>query len=149
MEQNLHSFELQRLNMDGVMAITARLAQVLAEEADLLADMKVKDIVPLQKEKLTLARALDLQIQRVQKNPELLDEITEEEREDLRDLAGVFDEIKAENFRRLLSAKEVNQRVVEAIMEAVNAQNRKPTYTEEGVNDRQFDAISVTLDKKI
>lgn len=149
MEPNMQEITPQHINISSVMAITARLAQLLAQEADLLAAMKIQDIAPLQKEKIMLTKAIELQLQRIQKYPEMLDFITDEERAELRDLVEIFDEVKAENYTRLLAAREVNQRVVEAITEAVNEQNRKPTYTEGGVNDRQFDSISVTLDKRI
>lgn len=139
----------QELNISNIMALTARLAQILAHEADLLASMKVQEIEPLQKEKIWLTKALELQHRRIQKYPELLDFIDPEEREELRELVAVFDEIKDENHRRLMAAKEVNQRVVEAITEIVNQQSRKPTYTEEGVADQQSDALSVTLNKTI
>ena len=149
MEAVVTDLNPQPINVSSIMSVTARLAQILAQEADMLAEMKIKDIAPLQKEKILLTKAMDLQLKLIQKNPEILEDISADEREDLRDLAEIFDEVKAENYRRLMAAKEVNQRVVEAITEAVNEQNKKPTYTDEGINDRQFDSLSVTLDKKI
>lgn len=149
MEHAMTEMTPQPINVSSIMSVTARLAQILAQEADFLSEMKIKDIAPLQKEKTMLTKAMDLQLKIIQRSPELLDDITDEEREDLRDLAEIFDEVKAENYRRLVAAKEINQRVVEAITEAVNEHNKKPTYTDEGINDRQFDSLSVTLDKKI
>jgi hypothetical protein len=139
----------QEINVQNVMALTARLAQVLAQEVDLLAEMKVHEIEPLQKEKITLTKALEMQLKRVQKYPELLDSIHPDDRDELRDLISVFEEIKEENYHRLLAAREVNKRVVEAITEAVNEQNKKPTYSEDGHNLPQFDSISITLNKTI
>ncbi len=139
----------QELNVPNILAMTARLAQVMAQEADLLAAMKISEIEPLQKEKNTLARALEAQLKKLRQYPELRDAINDDEQEDLRELIGVFNEIRDENMRRLLSAKEVNQKVVEAITEVVNEQNRKPTYTEDGANDTLFDSLSVTLNKTI
>jgi hypothetical protein len=149
MKQTTHDINPPAINIASVMSVTARLAQILAQEADLLAEMRIKDITPLQKEKIMLTKAMDLQLQRIQQNPEMLDSITNEEREDMRDLIEIFDEVKMENYNRLLAAKQVNQRVVEAITHAINEQNKKPTYTDEGINDRQFDSLSMTLDKRI
>jgi ABC-type Zn uptake system ZnuABC Zn-binding protein ZnuA len=139
----------QELNIHNLMALTARLAQVLAQEADLLAEMKIKEIEPLQKEKVTIAKAMELQLKRIQKNPHLLDSVHPEDMAEFAELAAIFDDIKQENYKRLMAAREVNQRIVEAITEVVNEQNKKPTYTEEGVNGAQYDSLSVTLNKKV
>lgn len=139
----------REVNVGNVMAMTARLAQLLAEEADLLADMKIKAVEPLQKEKVWLTRALELQLKRVEKHPDLLADITDEERDDMEQLFAVFDQIKQENYRRLLSAKEVNQKMVEAITDVVNEQTKKGTYDDEGNPDYKKDSLSVTLNEKI
>lgn len=139
----------QEISIPNVMALTGRLAQVLAQEADYLAEMKIKEIEPLQKEKIWLTKALDVQLQRVRKFPELLDNLDPDDCDELHHLVSVFNVIMNENHNRLLAAKEANQRVIEAITEAVNEQNRKPTYTEEGLTESQQDSISVTLNKTI
>ncbi len=137
------------LNMSNIMALTARLAQVLAEEADLLAAMKVKDIEPLQKEKIWLTKAMELQVKRMRKYPHLLEKITDEEREEFAELVEIFNEVRAENYRRIMAAKEVNQKVVEAIAEVVNEHCKKGIYTESGDEDYQKDALSVTVNEKV
>lgn len=141
--------DLQELNIHNLMALTARLAQVLAQEADYLAEMKIKEIESLQKEKVTIAKAMELQLKRIQKYPHMLDNVHPDDMAEFAELAAIFDEIKQENYNRLMAAREVNQRIVEAITEVVNEQNKKPTYTEEGVNGAQFDSLSVTLNKKV
>lgn len=137
----------REISMPNIMALTARLAQVLAEEADLLAEMKVKQIEPLQKEKIWLTRAVELQIKRMKKYPDLLAEIEPEEREEFAELMDIFTEVRDENYRRLLAAKEVNQRVVEAIAEVVNEQCKRGVYNEDGDEDYKKDSVSVTLNK--
>jgi flagellar biosynthesis/type III secretory pathway chaperone len=148
MEQTV-DVQPQPINMENVMALTARLAQVLAQEADLLSEMKVKAIEPLQKEKIWLTKAMELQLRRAQKYPFLLEEISEEEREDFAELVNIFDEIRDENHRRLLAAKEVNQQMVDAIADVVNDNSRKGTYTPKGNEDISIDSMSVTLNKTI
>jgi len=139
----------QTINMENVMALVARLAQILALEVDHLGDMDVKAIEPIQNEKKWLTKAVELQLKRVQKFPYLLNEVTEDEREDFRELVTVFNEIKLENHRRLLAAKQVNERVVQAITEVVNEHNRKPSYDIKGVPEEKRDSVSVTLNEHV
>lgn len=139
----------QSINMENVMALVARLAQILALEVDYLEEMDVKAIDPLQNEKKWLTKAIELQLKRVQKFPYLLEEITDEEREDFRELVMVFNEIKMENNRRLIAAKEVNERVVQAITEVVNEHNQKPNYDIKGKPETKIDSVSVTLNEQV
>ena len=149
METNTRDNMPQEINIHNIMALTARLAQVMAQEADYLAEMKIKEIEPLQKEKVTIAKAMELQIKRIQKYPHLLDTIHPADLDEFDQLAAIFDEIKQENYNRLIAARAVNQQIVEAITEVVNEQNKKPTCTEGGVNGAQFDSLSITLNKKV
>jgi hypothetical protein len=139
----------QPINMENVMALVARLAQILALEVDHLNRMEVSEIEPLQNEKKWLTKAIELQLKRVQKFPHLMAEITEEEREDFMELIGVFNEIKAENHRRLVAAKEVNSRIVEAIKDVVNEHNRKDKYDAKGLQEQASDSVSITLNEKV
>lgn len=139
----------QPINMENVMALTARLAQIMAQEVDYLTQMDIEAIEPLQNEKNWLTKALELQLKRVRKYPHLLEEIGAEDRAEFRELVEVFEEVKQENFRRLKAAKEVNERVVQAITEVVNEQNQKPVYSHKGKAEQSIDTLSVTLNKKI
>lgn len=148
-EQGVEEIRPQSINMENVMALIARLAQILALEVDHLEEMNVKGIDPLQNEKKWLTKAVELQLKRVQKYPYLLEEISEDDREDFRDLISVFNEIKRENYRRLMSAKVVNERVVQAITDVVNEHNRKPNYDGKGLPESKIDSVSVTLNEEV
>ncbi|MDG1286086.1 MAG: hypothetical protein P8P30_00815 [Rickettsiales bacterium] len=139
----------QSINMENVLALIARLAQILALEVDYLAEMDIQAIDPLQNEKKWLTKAVELQLKRVQKYPYLLEAVTYEEREEFADMISVFNEIKQENHRRLLAARDVNARVVEAITEVVNEHNRKPNYDLRGVPESKLDSVSVTLNEQV
>ena len=139
----------QSINMENVMALIARLAQILALEVDYLKEMDIEALEPLQNEKKWLAKAVELQLKRVKKYPHLLQEISDEDRVEFYELSLVFEEIKAENHRRLLAAKEVNAKVVEAITEVVNEHNRKPIYDRKGTPEEKFDSVSVTLNEHV
>lgn len=140
---------IQNINMENVMALVARLAQILALEVDYLSSMDIQAIDPLQKEKKWLTKAVELQLKRVQKYPHLLNNITDDERSEFADLVAIFNEIKQENNRRLLAAKNVNERVVEAITDVVTEHNRKPNYDGSGVPENSANSISVTLNEHV
>lgn len=136
------------INIPDIISLTARLAQILAQEADLLQEMRIKDVAPLQKEKTMLANALEIYKKLIDKDPGMLRAATEEEREDLVTVTQIFDAVLQENYRRLLTAREVNLKVVEAITEAVGESNKNPVYDETGAKDLNG-TFSVTLNKTI
>lgn len=137
-------------NVNDMITLTAKLAQVLAQEADYLQEMKISKIADLQKEKLLLTSALELQKKHLEKDPYIMGHISPEEKEDLRTVVGIFDAILRENHRRLLTAKEVNMRVVEAITDVVTETSNQGVYNEKGAPDAVGrDALSVTLNKTI
>ena len=139
-----------QFNVNDIITLTARLAQVLAQEADYLQEMRVSKIADLQKEKLLLTAALDVQKRQFEKDNTLMDDVTEQEREDLTAVIEIFDTILAENHRRLLMAKEVNQRIVEAITDVVTETSNNGVYNDKGTPDAPGrDSLSVTLNKTI
>lgn len=141
---------LPQINMVDVITLVARLAQLLAEEADLLAGMKVAKIEGLQQEKLLLVSALETQRKLLDKHPQMLDSISSQDRADLRSVIEVFNAVLEENYRRLLMAKQVNHRVVEAITEVVTESARSGTYNERGERgEADAKSLSITLNKKI
>lgn len=139
-----------QLNMQDVMTLTARLAQLLAEEADLLGAMKMKEIEKLQHEKLFLTNAIEAQRKLIDKNPHLVETIPAVDKEDMRRLVEVFNNILAENHRKLLLAKEVNHQIVTAIKNVVKDHTASKTYSLDGItHQRPYETLSITLDKVI
>lgn len=140
----------QSIKMQDVMTLTARLAQLLAEEADLLAAMKIKEIEKLQEEKIFLTNAIDAQRKLLEKSPHLLETIPSRDKHDMEGLIEVFNNILAENHRKLLLAKEVNHKIVSAIKEVVKEGTTSKTYSNDGVTHyAAYETMSVTLDKVI
>ena len=130
--------------------LTARLAQVLAEEVDLLKASKVSDIAKLQEEKLFLIDALEVHKTILKQRPELLDTIPSRDKHDLKQVVDIFEEILRENHQRLLVAKEINEQVVKAISEVVAEKSRKPYYGKHGVTESGvFEHHSVTLNQQV
>lgn len=147
--RSAHLASAESVNVENVIVLTARLAQVLAEEADLLADMRVAAIEKLQREKMLLAGALEKQKKLFDRFPHKLHEIGYEERERLEQIVEIFESIMKENYRRLLVAREVNRKVVEAIADVVSDAQARGLYDKHGMSGAPADSLSVTIDKRI
>lgn len=139
----------RRLDANTVMLLTARLAQVLAAETDLLASMRVGEVEKLQKEKILLVEALERQKRLIERRPELLKTISDDQALELAQIIEIFQAVMKENHRRLLIAKEVNRKVVEAISDAVVEANQHQVYDHKGAPDTSTGSVSVSLDKRI
>lgn len=139
-----------QVRMQDVVTLTARLAQIMAEEVDLLDDMKVSKIEALQQEKLFLINALEAQKKLVAKHPNFSETIPSQDKRDLQDVVDVFNTILEENHRKLLVAKEINHRIVRAITDIVKENTLRKSYDHQGLNGAApFETLSVTLDKHI
>jgi len=133
-----------------LITLTARLAQLLAEEVDLLTEMKVAKIETLQQEKLFLVNALDAQRKLLAKHPHLIETIPSQDKQDLKEVVEVFNNILAENHRKLLLAREVNHRIVQAITDVVMQNTRRMAYNGKGITgSAPYESLSVTLNKRV
>lgn len=138
------------ITLSDLTALTIRLARVLAEEVDLLSQMKVKDIGELQEEKTRLSRTIGLMKGELERNPSVMESFTEDEKESFRQVSSVFDTVLEENRRRLLVAKEVNMQVVQAISDVVREEAQRAGYNRRGSNGmNRALAPSVSLNKTI
>lgn len=136
--------------MNDVIMLTARLAQILAEEVDLLKEMKVKQIEGLQKEKIFITNALEAQRKMIDRHPYIMDTIPSRDKKDLEDVAEVFQNILEENHRKLLLAKSVNHKIVEAITEVVKETTQSRVYNGSGYTGAAaFNTLSITLNQTI
>lgn len=139
-----------KIDMQNVITVTARLAQLLAEEADLLAAMKVSKIEALQREKLFLIGALEAQRKLIDKHPYLVETIPSQDKKDLQEVVDIFNTILDENHHKLRLAKEVNHKIVQAITEVVKENTLSKSYDDRGVNGTApFEALSVTLNQSV
>ncbi len=138
------------LKIQDVITLTARLAQLLAEEVDLLGEMKVAKIEALQREKLFLVNALEAQRKLIDRNPNLVETIPSQDKKDLQEVVDVFNNILAENHRKLLLAKEINHKIVQAITDVVKQSTRSKVYDGKGATSQApYETLSVTLNKTI
>ncbi len=136
--------------LSDVSMLTARLAQILAEEVDLLGAMKISQIDALQKEKLFLINALEAQKKLLARHPSAMDTIPSQDKDEFETLTEVFNDILGENHRKLQLAKEVNQYVVKAITRVVNEHATSRYYDGLGTRSpRSTEVLSVTLNKTV
>ncbi len=140
---------IARVDVESVITLTARLAQVLAEEADLLAEMRVREIEGLQKEKLQLLEALEAQKRFIDRNPEVLAYVSDEDCLELAQIIEIFQTVMKENHRRLLIAREVNKKVVEAIAEVMADAAKNGMYDKKGMPERVDGSLSMSLNQTI
>lgn len=139
-----------KIKIQDVITITARLAQLLAEEVDLLGEMKVDKIEPLQQEKLFLVNALDANRKLLDRHPHLLETIPSQDKHDLREVVEVFNEMLEENHRKLLVAKEINHKIVQAITDVVKEHTMSRVYDGTGsTSNAPYESLSVTLNKRV
>ncbi len=138
------------IKIQDVITLTARLAQLLAEEVDLLGMMKIKQIEKLQHEKIFITNALEAQRKLLEKHPHMMGTIPSQDKNDLERVIEVFNNILKENHRKLLLAKEVNHKIVSAIKEVVRDHTTSKTYGGDGITHyAPYETISVTLDSRI
>lgn len=138
------------VKLPDMIAITARLAQLLAEEVDCLDEMRIHDIEDLQEEKRRLSRTLEVMKREVERRPEIKETFAEEDVEAFNEVSEIFNEVLQENHRKLLVAKEVNFRVVQAISDVVKDEMQRHGYDMRGTKGVMRDtAPSISLNKTI
>ncbi len=146
----LPEFDMDGMDVNDVIALTARLANVMAKEADLLESQRVGEISELQREKQLLTHALESAKRHAKKHPEMMQNATDEEVEDLQTVITLFDTIKEENHRRLKMAKAVNERIVQAITDVVNEERSKGMYNDKGTGAQPtVGNMSVSLNERV
>lgn len=140
----------QNFKSQDMITVSARLAQILAEEVDLLKEMKISKIEALQSEKIFLTNALDAQRKMLEKHPHIRETIPSNDKHDMQEVFSLLEDISQENHRQLLLAREVNHQVVRAIKDVVAENTQSRTYNGAGfTGTAAFSTLSVTLDKVI
>lgn len=138
------------VRLGDMIAITARLAQILAEEVDCLDEMRIRDIEELQDEKRRLSRTLEVMKREVDRRPEIKQTFSADEVATFNDVSEIFNEVLQENHRKLLVAKEINFRVVQAISDVVKEEMVRHGYNQLGTTAQSRDgAPSISLNKTI
>lgn len=134
---------------DALMAVTARLAQLLAEEADLLRDMKIKELDKLKDEKLRLVSAMERQQKLMKENPKIVAAYSAEDKERIMELMKLFRDVRDEGFQRLSVAREVNRIMMQAIHDVVAESRAKVFYDKKGTTEDSSREASLSVNEEI
>lgn len=138
------------VDVQELLTVTSRLTALLYEEVRLLDTMQIGEAGALQHEKEALTKVLEAQKKYIETQPEVMDEISDEERTELKGVVDAFDEALQQNVRLVAVAKAVNQRVVQAVLDTLAEQNSSGAYTKSGVaTNAPKQGISITLNQQI
>lgn len=123
--------------INTLIRVTSQLINILDREIELLRVMRVSDIVPLQKEKHDLTIVYEESIGLLATKPDVLEALEPAVRLELANLAARFDAVLAENARALNTVKDSHDRLLRAIVDAVeDKRSSQKAYTATGALDR-------------
>lgn len=137
------------MTIDELMDVTLRLADLLIEESEHLAAMRVKDIEPLQAEKRDLTNRMELYQMRIKSDPSFVTNAPAHKREELLLLSDDLTFAVEENFRCASVARAVNGRVMQAIRDALTEKQHVGVYDRKGYSGLgDHLAVSMNLNQK-
>lgn len=119
--------------VNDLITITSRLIALMTAEVEKLRTHKIKEVEAMQSEKAALARAYETLIRELKKHPLILQDVAPALRDELVDKARDFQRLLLKNEAALRAAKDVNQRVLKAVSDAVTESRKEnATYSRSG-----------------
>ena len=139
---------------DDLQQATTRLSELLEHEVALLRDMRVHDIEALQDDKNSATSTYHKLMHETQRQPEILRQLDDRRRDRLRNLAERLATATSANAIALSVAIRANQRVMQAIADAVRAEQAKEQlYSRDGRlsggNPRARAPLSISIDQRL
>lgn len=113
--------------LDGLIDVASRLTALMERENAMLKAHDTAGIKTIQDEKLALTRAYTLGVHGIRKEPARLAAVTDAVRTEMKKVLVKFDEVAKRNEAALKAAREVNDRVLKAIVDAANSQQPRVT----------------------
>jgi hypothetical protein len=138
-------------DVNELMAVTLRLAEILGEESNMLASMDIANMAKMHPEKLKLTQMLEAYQSMMRARPDLMDDLNENERGNLAEVMSGFSQVMDHNFRQVAAARAVNQTVVRAITDSIAEQQHLTVYNREGNHFRagvEMSGVSINLNQK-
>lgn len=120
------------VSVQDMVEVTTRLNSLLLQESALLAQMKVKDLEPLQEEKFALSSKLESYHRALLGGSEVHTAGDPNVRDTLLNLADGLAATIEENMRLTALAQTVNRNVMQTFVEALAEQQRVHTYSARG-----------------
>lgn len=127
------------LSFAEIISDIKRLKKILREESINMQKMNIEAVREGHDEKMKLIRKLELQKELVKKQPDILGKSSNQDVIDFAEASNGMEEALKENYNEALKAKEVNQRVIEAVSVAV-ADRKKKSF---GYSKQGYSANSV------
>ena len=114
-----------------LIAITGRLVELMNREIEMLRAMRPRDIEALQEEKAALARLYEQQVAALRDDPRRLAVLEPVLQKELRAATDDYDTAIRRNAQALRAARDANEALLKAIVDAANA-TRQDGYSETG-----------------
>ena len=114
----------ERSPFDDLIDVASRLTALMERENAFLAKHDAAGIKGLQDEKLALTRAYTTRVRELTKDPARLKAVTQVVRDEIKAVMKRFDEAARHNEMALKAARIVNERVLQAIVDAANKQHQ-------------------------
>ncbi len=105
--------------VNDLIVVTERLIAVLDQENEILTERRYSELNVILDQKATIGRVYESRVMGFSENVECLEEVDEDLRDRLKELAHKVDERMAENTQMLKIAIIASRRVVDLIAEAV------------------------------
>lgn len=142
---------LLTFNVEELMAVSIRLAEIMDEESKLLAAMDINGMAKLHPEKLKLTQILESYQAFLRAQPDVMENVSSDMREKLLKVIIGFGQVMEHNFRQVTTAKVVNHKVVQAITDSLAEQQHLTVYNKAGQHFRagaQMSGVSINLNQK-
>ena len=138
-----------QISMEELKDTVLRLTELLMHEAELLSQMRVPEVVPLQAEKQQLTRTLEMAQAQLKAGSPFMQSSAAEDREDLLLLTDDLAYAVEHNHRYASVARAINSRVMQAIMDVATENQRPASYNSYGVvNGRNHLTLSLNLNQQ-
>jgi len=129
-------------SLDSLIDVASRLTALMERENVMLAAHDTTGIKALQEEKLALTRAYTLGVHNLRKEPARLAAVTQAVRTEMKKVLIKFDDVAKRNEAALNAARQVNERVLKAIVDAANAQAPRTTgYSRTGGMAKPYGSV--------
>ena len=118
-----------RLVIENFVDTMTQLMELLTAETNILNNNNYNELEPIQTRKLHLSKAYEDAQRKLQEQQNSLDCLSEDERQDLRDLYKKFRGVLSENMIVLRGSHDATERVIELVIDAVKKERGTQTQS--------------------
>ncbi|MDB2414681.1 hypothetical protein N9W34_02805 [Rickettsiales bacterium] len=127
-----------KINITDMLNVSRRLIQLLCQESAFIKKMQLSKLSELAQEKLILAEAMEDYKSIFTMHPEVLNDLSAQQKEEIKRQFIAFEEAVEENAYQLRRAKEVHNIVIDAIRTALHKKvSADKNYGNNGIVNQQ------------